>query len=96
MLMQEFDTTVIHIIPSYALHLIENFRHLGVDPARDLKLRIAFIGAEPHTEETRRRIEAAYGVKAYNSYGLSEMNGPGVAFECRIRAASMSGKTATS
>ena len=40
------------------------------------------IGAEPHTEEHRRRIEELFGVKAYNSFGLSEMNGPGVAFEC--------------
>src|SRR4030042_1078847 len=39
-------------------------------------------GAEPHTDDMRRRIEAAYGLKAYNSYGLSELNGPGVAFEC--------------
>jgi phenylacetate-CoA ligase len=83
MLMQEFDTTAIHIIPSYALHLLETFKEVGVDPKKDLKLRIAFIGAEPHTEETRRRIENAYGLKAYNSYGLSEMNGPGVAFECQ-------------
>ena len=82
MLMQEFDTTVIHIIPSYGLHLVETFRTMGIDPQKDLKLKIAFIGAEPHTEETRQRIEQAYGVKAYNSYGLSEMNGPGVAFEC--------------
>lgn len=82
MLMKEFETTVIHIIPSYALHLIKTFHDEGVDQQKDLKLRIAFIGAEPHTEETRRRIENAYGVKAYNSYGLSEMNGPGVAFEC--------------
>lgn len=80
-LMQQFQTTVIHIIPSYALYLLNTFAELGVDP-RDLPLRIAFIGAEPHTEDMRRRIEAAYGLKAYNSYGLSEMNGPGVAFEC--------------
>ena len=40
------------------------------------------IGAEPHSEEQRRRIEDLFGVKAYNSFGLSEMNGPGVAFEC--------------
>ena len=53
----------------------------GLDP-RDLPLRLAFLGAEPHSEDMRRRIEAAYGLKAYNSYGLSEMNGPGVAFEC--------------
>jgi len=80
-LMQQFQTTVIHIIPSYALYLLNTFTAEGMDP-KDLPLRIAFIGAEPHTEDMRRRIEAAYGLKAYNSYGLSEMNGPGVAFEC--------------
>ncbi len=80
-LMQQFSTTAVHIIPSYALYLLTTFAHLGVDP-RDLPLRLAFIGAEPHTEDVRRRIEEAYGLKAYNSYGLSELNGPGVAFEC--------------
>lgn len=80
-LMQQFATTAVHIIPSYALYLLNTFADLDVDP-RGLSLRIAFIGAEPHTEDMRRRIEEAYGVKAYNSYGLSEMNGPGVAFEC--------------
>ena len=80
-LLRDFQTTVIHIIPSFALYLLNTFAAEGVDP-RDLPLRIAFIGAEPHTEDMRRRIEAAYGLKAYNSYGLSEMNGPGVAFEC--------------
>jgi phenylacetate-CoA ligase len=81
-LMQQFHTTALHIIPSYALYLLRNFEEQGLDP-RDLPLRLAFIGAEPHTEDMRRRIEAAYGLKAYNSYGLSEMNGPGVAFECQ-------------
>ena len=45
-------------------------------------MKIAFLGAEPHTEKMRRKIEEIYGYKAFNSYGLSEMNGPGVAFEC--------------
>ena len=80
-LMQQFGTTVIHIIPSFALYLLNTFAKHGLDP-RDLPLRIAFVGAEPHSEDLRRRIESAYGLKAYNSYGLSEMNGPGVAFEC--------------
>ncbi len=80
-LLRDFQTTVIHIIPSFALYLHNTLNAEGVDP-RDLPLRIAFIGAEPHTEDMRRRIEEAYGLKAYNSYGLSEMNGPGVAFEC--------------
>lgn len=80
-LMQQFQTTVIHIIPSYALYLLNTFALKGIDP-RGLSLRLAFIGAEPHSEDMRRRIQEAYGVRAYNSYGLSEMNGPGVAFEC--------------
>jgi phenylacetate-CoA ligase len=55
---------------------------MGIDPRRDLELEIAYLGAEPHSEEVRRRIQDFYGIRAYNSYGLSEMNGPGVAFEC--------------
>ncbi len=84
-LMRDFETTVIHIIPSYALHLYSVFEELGVDPKTDTKLRIAFIGAEPHSVQTRDKIEELYGVKAFNSYGLSEMNGPGVAFECEAQ-----------
>ena len=80
--MQDFNTTVLHIIPSYALHLLSVFDEAGISPREDLNLRIAFLGAEPHTEHTRKRIEQALGVKAFNSYGLSEMYGPGVAFEC--------------
>lgn len=81
-LMRDFETTVIHIIPSYALHLRKVFDEVGLNPRKDTKLRIAFIGAEPHSEATRQRIEEMYGIQAFNSYGLSEMNGPGVAFEC--------------
>jgi len=81
-LMQDFDTTVIHIIPSYALHLTTVFEEVGVDPKQDTRLRMAFIGAEPHSGKMRKRIETFYGVKVFNSYGLSEMSGPGVAFEC--------------
>ena len=80
-LMQDFGVTAIHIVPSYALHLASFIEKEGIDP-RSLALRIALIGAEPHTEEARRRIEEAFAIKAFNSYGLSEMNGPGVAFEC--------------
>ncbi|MEA1935671.1 MAG: phenylacetate--CoA ligase [Thermodesulfobacteriota bacterium] len=81
-LMQDFGTTAIHIIPSYALHLFNVFAEVEVDPEKDTKVKIAFLGAEPHSEKMRRKIEELYGFKAYNSYGLSEMNGPGVAFEC--------------
>ncbi len=78
----DFGTTVVHAIPSYASRLYEVMCERGVDPRRDTKLRTLVIGAEPHSEETRRRIENMLGVKAYNSFGMSEMCGPGVAFEC--------------
>jgi len=81
-LMQDFGTTVAHAIPSYLGRLHEVFEDEGLDPRRDTQLHTLVIGAEPHTEEHRRRIEEMFGVKAYNSFGLSEMNGPGVAFEC--------------
>jgi len=82
LLMQDFRTTVIHILPSYALYFADFLEKKGVDPRKSLALRKAFVGAEAHTEETRRNIEAALGLEVYNSYGLTEMNGPGVAFEC--------------
>ena len=81
-LAKDFKTTVAHILPSYALILGEHLRNMGEDP-RDFPLRIAVVGAEPYTVEFRRRIEELFDMKAYNSYGLSEMNGPGVAFECQ-------------
>ena len=81
-LMQEFGTTAIHLIPSYAMRIMQVIQELDVDPRRDLKLRIAFLGAEPHSEEVRQRVERYFEMEAFNSYGLSEMNGPGVAFEC--------------
>jgi phenylacetate-CoA ligase len=81
-LLTDFKVTGIHIIPSYALYLSAVFAELGIDP-KSLSLRIALVGAEPYTEEARQRLQDLYGIKAYNSYGLSEMNGPGVAFECR-------------
>jgi phenylacetate-CoA ligase len=82
MLMQDFGTTVVHVTPSYAFYFADFLEKKGIDPRRQLALRKAFVGAEPYTEETRRKIEAALGVDVYNSYGLTEMNGPGVAFEC--------------
>jgi phenylacetate-CoA ligase len=84
-LIQDFGVTVIHIIPSYALYMGEALRQDHIDP-EIFPVKIALIGAEPHTEEARRRIESLLGCKCYNSYGLTEMNGPGVAFECREQA----------
>ncbi len=79
----DFGTTAIHAIPSYAVRLAEAFREQGIDPAHDTKLTTFIIGAEPHTEEQRRRIEELFNIKAYNCFGMSEMSGPGVAFECK-------------
>lgn len=79
----DFGTTVVHAIPSYAARIYEEMVALGIDPRRDTKLRTLVIGAEPHSEEQRKRIEDMLGVKAYNSFGMSEMCGPGVAFECK-------------
>ena len=86
MIMQDFGTTALHILPSYALYFAGFLEKKGIDPRKELKLRKAFVGAEPHTEETRMRIEEALGCDVYNSYGLTEMNGPGVAFECERKA----------
>ncbi len=81
-LMRDYGTTVAHAIPSYLGRLYEVFESMGLDPKKDTQLQTLVIGAEPHTDEQRKRIEEMFGVRAFNSFGLSEMNGPGVAFEC--------------
>ncbi len=78
----DFGTTALHAIPSYAARMYEVMQEMGIDPRKDTKLKTLVIGAEPHSDEQRRRIEDMLGVKAYNSFGMSEMCGPGVAFEC--------------
>src|SRR5512133_3118107 len=59
MLMQDFETTTVHILTSYALYFADYLEEHGNNPRKDLKLRKAFVGAEPHTEETRQKIEQA-------------------------------------
>jgi phenylacetate-CoA ligase len=80
---KDFGTTAIHAVPSYLTRLYEVMQEQGVDPRKDTKLKVFAIGAEPHSEEQRQRIEQMFGVKAYNSFGMSEMCGPGVGFECK-------------
>jgi phenylacetate-CoA ligase len=82
--MRDFHTSVFHATPSYALHVAEEIEKEGVDP-RSLGIKRAFVGAEPHSEATRGKIEDLWGLSAYNSYGMSELNGPGVAFECECK-----------
>ena len=85
-LMQDFGTTAVHLTPSFALYFADFLDAKGPDARKPLKLRRAFVGAEPYSVETRDKIEHGLGVEVFNSYGLSEMNGPGVAFECVERA----------
>jgi phenylacetate-CoA ligase len=83
-LMQDFGTTVLHATPSFLLHVESKMREAGVK-RENLSIKRAFAGAEPYSEDTRRRIEKLLDIDVYNSYGLSEMNGPGVAFECQCK-----------
>lgn len=80
---KDFGTTAVHAIPSYVVRLFDVMQEQGIDPRKDTKLTTLIIGAEPHSEAQRKRIEDMLGVKAYNSFGMSEMCGPGVAFECK-------------
>ncbi|MGB7532495.1 MAG: phenylacetate--CoA ligase [Halobacteriota archaeon] len=84
-LMHDFNTTVFHATPSYILYVSEVMVQQGFDP-KEFDLRIGFVGAEPHSEQTRQRIEDILDINAFNSYGMSELNGPGVAFECEQKS----------
>ncbi len=84
-LMRDFGTTVVHILPSYALYVATFMAQKGMDPLKDLSLKRAYMGAEPYSEKTRQKIERLFGIDVFNCYGLTEMNGPGVAFDCMER-----------
>ena len=84
-LMRDFGVTALSCTPSYALYLAEAARDRGLRPD-DLPIRVGYHGAEPWSNEMRRQIEEGLGIDALDIYGLSEMGGPGVAFECRCKA----------
>lgn len=79
----DFGTTALHCIPSYATRLAAVFEEMGINPATGTTVKTLIIGAEPHSEAQRKRIEDIWGAKAYNNFGMSEMCGPGVAIECQ-------------
>lgn len=81
-MIRDFGVKAMHCTPSYALYIAETCKQMGIEPGT-LPLRIGLFGAEPWSANTRRELEKAFGIKAYDSYGLSEMMGPGVAFECK-------------
>jgi len=83
-LIRDLGITAIACTPSYALYLSETMRKMGISRS-ELKLHIAALGAEPWTENMRQEIQEQLGVKAYNIYGLSEICGPGVSYECECQ-----------
>lgn len=82
--MVDFGSTVLCSTPSYAMYLAEAIEASG--KRNDLKLKAGIFGAEPWTEEMRAVIESKLGIKAYDVYGLSEIMGPGVSYECEEQA----------
>lgn len=82
--MEDLQSTIICCTPSYALNLGEAIKEKGIKDK--LKLKAGIFGAEPWTEEMRHNIEEALGIKAYDIYGLTEISGPGVSFECEAQA----------
>lgn len=83
-LMHDFGATTLCCTPSYALFLAETIAESGI-PREEFKLRIGAFGAEPWTEAIRRDIESKLKIKAYDIYGLSEVAGPGVGYECECQ-----------
>jgi phenylacetate-CoA ligase len=81
-LMKDLGTTVLCCTPSFAVYLAETMTKEGVNPRKDLKLRIGLFGAEPWSEKIRERIENELGIDAFDVYGLTELCGPGVSIEC--------------
>jgi phenylacetate-CoA ligase len=81
LLITDFRPDVIACTPSYALTLVQEFEKRGVGPG-EISLRFAAVGAEPWTEAMRTEIDRGLGVRTSNTYGLSEVIGPGVSCEC--------------
>lgn len=81
-LMHDFGSTALCCTPSYALYLADAIKDSGF-PRDEFKLKIGIFGAEPWTENMRKEIEEKMEIKAYDIYGLSEIAGPGVGYECQ-------------
>ncbi len=79
--MTDLHSTILCCTPSYAAYIGETLKEMGYTPD-DIDLKAGIFGAEPWTEEMRRDIEKSLGIKAYDIYGLTEISGPGVSFEC--------------
>ncbi|MBR3849895.1 MAG: phenylacetate--CoA ligase [Oscillospiraceae bacterium] len=85
MFMMDLQSTILCCTPSYAAYLGERMKELGHKP-EDIPLKAGIFGAEAWSEEMRHDIEKTLGIKAYDIYGLTELSGPGVAFECSAQS----------
>lgn len=83
-LMRDFGTTALVSTPSYALYIAEVAADIGID-CRDLKVRLGLFGSEGCSIEMRTKVEEAWNLFATDNYGMSELMGPGVSGECRLR-----------
>ncbi|MGD6810820.1 MAG: phenylacetate--CoA ligase family protein [Candidatus Bathyarchaeia archaeon] len=81
-LMKDLDVTILACTPSFAVYLAETMMQEGVVPQKDLKLKRGIFGAEPWSNQIRKRIEKELGIEAFDIYGLTELCGPGVSVEC--------------
>ncbi len=81
MFIMDLSATILCCTPSYAAYLGESMKEMGLKP-EDIPLKAGIFGAEAWSEEMRRDIEKTLGIKAYDIYGLTEISGPGVSFEC--------------
>ena len=78
---QDLGATILCCTPSYAAFIGETFEEMGISP-EEIPLKAGIFGAEAWTQEMRRDIEKKLGIRAYDIYGLTELSGPGVSFEC--------------
>ena len=85
MFMQDLKSTILCCTPSYAAYLGESLKEMGLSPDQ-IPLKAGIFGAEAWSEEMRHDIEKTLGIKAYDIYGLTELSGPGVAFECSAQS----------
>ena len=83
-ILQDYGSNLLCCTPSYAMYIGETMREMGVSPD-SIPLRAGVFGAEPWTDGMRLEIEKLLGIDAYDIYGLSEIAGPGVSFECRMK-----------
>jgi len=81
-LMKDLKATILCCTPSFAVYLAETMAAEGVDPKKDLSLKLGLFGAEPWSERIRERIQTTLGIQAFDVYGLTELCGPGVSIEC--------------